>query len=164
MTKLVIALILSILIGMSCSKEEVIPFKMEERDTLSPPVSYISPSGQYRGTISNITLLPDSSYIINFSSPLTINVQDVDFSTIRIKNLTNIENSEALSSMQRFTQGSRGAYFFMQNTPSSITPINLFFGEYNGVWFDTQPNTIQYFISYTDQIDTVFQVFEGERL
>lgn len=147
---------------LTCSKEENIPYIAEDRVELNQPVYYLKLDGTYHGILSNITFGKDSNYVTDFSTAHTITIEEIDFSNIRIKNVTNIEQADAVCSVQRFNTGQLGAFFYMDKTINNIAPIRMFSGGYNGKYLKSPSGQIQYFFSYTDYVDTVYQVFDGQ--
>lgn len=146
----------------SCSKEENIPFINEDRDTITP-TSFIDLSGKYRGILQHIEFINDSAYIIISSQEHTISVDEIDYTTIIINNITNFSSVNAETIISREIGGA-----YMQMLDSKLPPtvgtlpaFKVDLDSYNGIYLFTEPKEIQYFIYITDMIDTTQQVFNG---
>ena len=105
----------------------------------------------------------DSTYIIISSRSHTILVEEIDYTTVIINDVTNYKpvNAETIISREI-----TGAYMQMDDSklPPTVGTLRVFKVEldsYNGICLFTDPKEIQYFIYITDMVDTVQQVFNG---
>ena len=162
MTRLFVFYIVLLSVFISCSKEENIPFKTEDRDTITP-TSYSDLSGTYRGLLSNIEIIGDSTFRTISSESHTITINQLDISMIMINNITNIDNVD----IETFISREIGAVYLQMDDsklPASVGTIPAFYvnqNEYNGIYFFQNPKEVQYFIYITDNVDTVQQMFVG---
>jgi hypothetical protein len=146
----------------SCSKEENIPFKNENRDTLTP-TSYSNLSGVYVGNLSSFEIIGDTATRIIYSEPHTITIDQIDFDKIMIKNITNSYKAD----VEAFISREIGAVYLQMDEsklPVNVGTIPMFYvesKEYNGIYFFNNPKEIEYYIYITDMVDTVRQIFNG---
>lgn len=162
MTRVLVFYIFLFVAFFSCSKEEIIPFIVEDKDTLRP-TSYSDLSGTYIGNLYNIDIVNDSINILSSESH-TVTIDQIEINSIMINNITNLENVNAEAIISREIGA---VYLKMDDTklPENLGTISAFYVDgtaYNGIYYFQNPKEVQYFIYITDMVDTVQQMFNGK--
>lgn len=151
----------------ACSKEEEIPYKPADTDSLDV-VYYYSIKGEYKGIIRDIQWVSASSYQVLDERSYHVVVEELSFDVVKLRDISDKIESDADAEMSRFDQ-TGGYLMFIPNTMTDSTGVDSvfysgFFGEYyNGIYYYGS-DRLQYFFHFIQQKDTVFQVFEGTLL
>lgn len=146
--------------ALSCTKEKDIPFLDSVKDTIHV-TSYLDIAGTYEGRISNINFVSSNSYVILSSQIYSVEVVEINFDKVLIKNISNNVLSDAEAEMFRFNENGGYLRFLTHTMADSMSIDSVFNGNYNGIYYYSN-DSLSYFFNYIVNKDTVHQLFSGK--
>ncbi len=148
----------------SCSKEENVPFQDSVKDTITH-VSYKDISGVYEGTMYQVEFISNIEYARFNAKSHSVTVSELDFDNVFLSDISSDVQSDAQAVLYRFNLERGYMSFIIESMADSIGYDSIFSSTLplNGIYYYDE-NSLQYFIYYIENGDTVRQEFVGNRL
>lgn len=146
--------------ALSCTKEKDIPFIDSVKDTLHV-TSYLDIAGNYKGRLNTISFVSSNSYVILNSQLYNVEVTEINFDRVLLKNISNLVLSDAEAEMFRFNENGGYLRFLTHSMADSMSIDSVFSGSYNGIYYYSN-DSLSYFFNYVSNKDTIHQLFSGK--